>query len=60
MVNLDRFHAITVSKTKAEYTPMFSAGMGHCYKIGVDSYFRLSIDAGYKSSPVNLNLSLVF
>jgi hypothetical protein len=45
---------------KSEVIPYVSIGLGKSYKIGKDSYFRYSFDAGVKISPVNFNLTWVF
>lgn len=64
MANWNRLHQISISKsdasTEPQFSPLFSVGIGHSYRIGNAAYLRLSGDVGYKSSPVNLNLSFVF
>jgi len=64
MANWDRLHQLTLSKSDSQaepkLSPLFSVGIGRSFILGNDSFFRISGDIGYKSSPVNLNLSFIF
>lgn len=54
-------HIVTIGGRVARLTlPNIAGGVGYSTKIGENSYFRISIDAGIKAVISNLNLSVTF